>query len=48
MGKKKAVNEMELPKEYDRDFEFFNNILHPHPYALAPAYQTPSLGFARL
>ncbi len=25
MGKKKAVKEKELPKEYDRDFEYFNN-----------------------
>ena len=23
MGKKKAVKEMEFPKEYDRDFEYF-------------------------
>ncbi len=25
MGKKKTVNEMEFPKEYDRDYEYFNN-----------------------
>ncbi len=25
MGKKNAVKEMEFPKEYDRDFEYFNN-----------------------
>ncbi len=24
MGKKKTVKEMEFPKEYDRDFEYFN------------------------
>jgi hypothetical protein len=24
MGKKKSVKEMEFPKEYDRDFEYFN------------------------